>query len=129
LSALVAISGYFVVNSDPARNHEDKENRTVDWIGAFMISSGLLLFTFSLADGEGAYNGWATPYIPVLLIVGLALIVGFWFWERHLEFSAANSTIPLMKTSLWHKGKFTIMQLIATFAWSAFASFLFFATQ
>ena len=61
-----------------------------------------------------------TPYIPVLLVVGVLLLVAFWFWERHLEYNTIRP--PLMQTSIWFKGRFALVQLIGALGWCAFAS-------
>jgi MFS family permease len=52
----VAIAGYFVVVPD---RHLDTDRR-VDWIGAGIITVGLVLLQFSISDAESAPNGWKT---------------------------------------------------------------------
>lgn len=126
IAALVLIGAFVSV---PADTHRDS-TLTVDWIGALLITAGLCLSTFALADGPGQPQGWRTPYIPVLFVVGVLLIAGFWFWERYLE-KAANAGVgrqPLMRPSLWFKGRFAIVQLIAALGWCSFSSTFFFIT-
>lgn len=57
----------------------------VDWLGAFLITVGLILLTFALGDGETAKpNEWKSPYIIVLLIVSVLMIAVFVWWEARL---------------------------------------------
>ncbi|KAF8319051.1 efflux transporter [Clavulina sp. PMI_390] len=61
------------------------QDRRVDWVGAALITSGLVLLTFSLGDGETATpSQWKSGYIIALLIVGILLLITFVAWEYHL---------------------------------------------
>ncbi|GAA5972189.1 hypothetical protein JCM8115_007151 [Rhodotorula mucilaginosa] len=122
LGALIGLLALWVVPQDRAKDH----NLKVDWIGGALITSAVTLLTFSLAGGEGAPNGWKTPYIPTLLAVSVVCFVAFWFYERHLE--RHTTSAPLMSTSLWFKGRFAVVQLIGALGWSAFASYMFFCS-
>ncbi|BGP35053.1 hypothetical protein JCM10296v2_006883 [Rhodotorula toruloides] len=122
IGALIGIAALFLVPPDRAKD----KSLTVDWIGGALITSAVTLSTFALADGEGAPNGWRTPYIPTLLAVSIILCVVFWFYERHLEFRTPHP--PLMRTSIWFKGRFAIVQLIGALGWSCFASYMFFCS-
>lgn len=46
----------------PPPIHEDgeEEDRRVDWLGAFLVTAGLVLVVFVLSDGEVAPRQWAT---------------------------------------------------------------------
>ncbi|KAF5360303.1 hypothetical protein D9758_009104 [Tetrapyrgos nigripes] len=120
-------------------------DRRVDWIGGLLVTAGLVLVVFVLAQGEVAPNKWATPYIIALLIVGVLLVLAFLFWQYHLErlqdrlpstsslssrLSAAleknmtwlPSPPPLMRLSLWTraKGQVAAVMWIAFLNWCAF---------
>lgn len=69
---------------------------------------------------------WKTPYIPTLLAVSVVCFVAFWFYERHLELRTTFP--PLMRTSIWFKGRFAVVQLIGALGWSSFASYMFFCS-
>ncbi|KII89636.1 hypothetical protein PLICRDRAFT_39748 [Plicaturopsis crispa FD-325 SS-3] len=60
-------------------------DRRVDWIGAGLVTVGLVLIVFVLSDGEVAAGGWATSYIIALLVVGVFFVLLFLIWEHHLE--------------------------------------------
>lgn len=51
---LVAVVSWFVVIPD---RHQDPDRR-VDWIGAAIITVGLVLLMFSISDAESAPHGW-----------------------------------------------------------------------
>ncbi|KZT59809.1 MFS general substrate transporter [Calocera cornea HHB12733] len=104
------------------------EDRRVDWVGAFLITVGLVLFTFVLGQGQIAPQGWKTPYIISLLVIGLLMIGGFIAWEHHVEFRTDKP--PLMRLSLWARagGRFAAVQVIGFLAWAAFSTFSFWAT-
>ena len=51
----------------------------MDWLGDILIVSGLILMIFSITDSSNAPDGWRTPYIYTLLLVGiLALAAAFY---------------------------------------------------
>jgi Na+/melibiose symporter-like transporter len=107
----------------------------VDWIGAFLITVGLVLIVFVLGQGEVASQGWKTPHIIILLIVGIIVISLFLVWERYLEqviddpsrAPSAWTPPPLMKLSLWTraKGRMAAILIIASLNWCAFTSWSF----
>ncbi|GAA5856953.1 hypothetical protein JCM9279_005028 [Rhodotorula babjevae] len=122
IGALIGASALWLVPADRAKD----KSLTVDWLGGLLITSAVVLLTFSLADGEGAPDGWKTPYIPTLLVVSILLFVVFWLWERHLEYGTDRH--PLMHTAIWMKGRFAVVQLIGALGWSSFASYMFFCS-
>ncbi|GAA96154.1 uncharacterized protein L969DRAFT_91610 [Mixia osmundae IAM 14324] len=124
-----AVAGFapFVIPSDKLLVVRTKD-RSVDWLGAWLATSGLVLLTFSLADGSGAPNGWRTPYIPTLFSLSIVLLVAFWFWQRYLEYSPNSTMTPLMRVSLWKRGRFAVVMLISFLAYACFSSYSYFAT-
>lgn len=54
----MAFGAWVYVPADPTLERD--QNREVDWIGAALITSGLSLLVFGLADGEGAPDGVCT---------------------------------------------------------------------
>ncbi|KAJ7273761.1 MFS general substrate transporter [Mycena rebaudengoi] len=131
ISFLCAFGGLLLVDPDVPSTEKD---RRVDWVGAFLVTSGLILLVFVLGQGEVAPDGWKTPYIIALLIVGVLFLVMFillqWYLEKwYLERSDGAHPPPLMKLSLWTraKGKFAVVQAIAFLEWAAFLSWNFWA--
>lgn len=129
VSALTGISGMISFDADVTATE------AVDWIGASLVTVGLVLIVFVLGQGEVASQGWKTPYIIVLLIVGIIMVSLFLVWERYLEqfmddpsrTPSAWTPPPLMKLSLWTraKGRMAVILVIAFLNWCAFFSWSF----
>ncbi|KAF8625057.1 hypothetical protein AX15_005579 [Amanita polypyramis BW_CC] len=121
LSALSLLAGLFSIDRDLPSVELD---RRVDWIGAALVTAGLVLITFVLGQGELSPEKWRTPYIIAFLIFGVFLIIAFLVWEGYL---AKHSTLPpLMRLDIWTRanGKFAAIQIIAFLEWCAFASWM-----
>ncbi len=52
------ILGFFIFEKDEPSTEEDKR---VDWIGAALITVGLVLIVFVLSDSPSARKGWKSP--------------------------------------------------------------------
>lgn len=98
--AVIFIVAWFYLPDIPSHHEtEDVERPHMDWIGAIIGVVGLVLFNF--AWNQAPQAGWSSPYIIVLLIVGLLSIISFFFYERRvkdplLPTEALNSTIGLI---------------------------------
>ena len=57
--------GWFSIDEDSPLVGID---RRIDWLGAFLVTAGLVMIVFVL--GEGAVVGWSTPCsFPFLLVL------------------------------------------------------------
>ncbi|KAG2739349.1 efflux transporter [Suillus brevipes Sb2] len=129
ISTLMGISGMISFDADVTATE------AVDWIGASLVTVGLVLIVFVLGQGEVASQGWKTPYIIILSIVGIIMVSLFLLWERYLEqfmddpsrTPSAWTPPPLMKLSLWTraKGRMAVILVIALLNWCAFSSWSF----
>ena len=52
------ILGFFFLEEDEPSTEEDKR---VDWIGAALITVGLIFIVFVLSDSPTAHLGWTNP--------------------------------------------------------------------
>jgi hypothetical protein len=103
-----------------------ERDRSIDWIGALLITSALILLCFALLDSQAAPKvcpptrhqrtslnrpqGWLTPYILAFLPIS-ALLFGLYFYhERRVE--KANR-VPLTALSLFKAPHFTAILVIA----------------
>ncbi|ODN84846.1 hypothetical protein L202_00704 [Cryptococcus amylolentus CBS 6039] len=121
------IGGVFLIPAEPARR-SSVANRKVDWVGAFLVTAGLSLFSFALTQSGVAVKGWSDPYIPVVLVIGLVLIVVYGFWEHWL---ANNSTTPpLTHLSIFTRQnwKVTAILIVAFFAYIPISGWLYLTT-
>ncbi|PIA89636.1 Drug resistance protein [Cercospora beticola] len=83
LSFVTAITAYLTVPHD--RTDRKQLSLKMDWIGAFLITAGLILVAYALAvepyasqNGRG-HSGWTTPMVLAPLISGIAcLAIAFW---------------------------------------------------
>ncbi|KAF8956149.1 major facilitator superfamily domain-containing protein [Flammula alnicola] len=132
LTVLCCIGGLISIDNDVPSEEADKR---IDWIGAFLVTAGLVLIVFVLSQGELAPQKWQTPYIIVFLILGVILIGVFLYWQHYLERVQNNPEAPysiftpppLMKLSLWTRanGRFAAMMAIAFTNWCAFLAWTF----
>ncbi|WVR05116.1 hypothetical protein IAU60_002128 [Kwoniella sp. DSM 27419] len=124
LATLVVILTYLLVPNDSSHTDDPR----IDWLGAALVTSGLVLLQFAISDGQGAPNGWKTSYIIALLIVGPVLIAAFFFWERHVIDKTTRP--PLMRLQLFTraKGRLSAMYFIGFVAWMGFHSLFYHAT-
>ncbi|KAK3318744.1 major facilitator superfamily domain-containing protein [Apodospora peruviana] len=97
---------------------------SIDWIGAVLITVGLFALLFALTSGNVV--GWSTPWVPVLIVVSVALVVLFVLWQRHLENTGKRT--PIMKVSVFHSRRFSAAMLIMALFFSSFSGWLVYAT-
>ncbi|THH29111.1 hypothetical protein EUX98_g5075 [Antrodiella citrinella] len=115
LSALCIGLAFLYVPSDRPTTEIDKR---VDWLGAALVTCGLILVVFVLSDGETAPDQWRTAYIIALLIIGVFLVALFLVWQWHLERPEVRKVYsrwtppPLMKLSLWKRGSGRLASLL-----------------
>ncbi|TBU52453.1 efflux transporter [Dichomitus squalens] len=117
LSALCCLGGLFSIDADDPYALPDKR---IDWLWAFLVTTGLISIVFVLSDGTTAPDGWKTGYIIALLVVGVFFLGG--------EISQTWWTPPpLMLVSIWGRanGRLAAMLAIAFSEWCSFNSFLF----
>ncbi|TFK71576.1 efflux transporter [Pluteus cervinus] len=127
LTAFYIITGILIIDPDEP---SDETDRRVDWLGAILVTTGLVLVVFVLSDGEIAPHSWKSPYVITCLLLGITLLGAFLFWQRYLEslqrtLQASTSCLtppPLLKLSLWTRdgGRFAAIMVIALFNWAAF---------
>ncbi|KAG8794647.1 hypothetical protein FRC17_008264, partial [Serendipita sp. 399] len=123
LGTLVLLAGHFAMDPD---SHHTSEDKRVDWVGAFLVTSGLVLFTFALGDAPTV--GWSSPLIIGLLVTGPILIVIFLLWEYYLI--THTSFPPLMPLNIWTRaeGRFAAMIGVASMEWACFTTLTLWAT-
>lgn len=121
LAAITAVSSYIFIPSD---TQERKDlGVKMDWAGAVLISCGLILVVFAITDSSHAPQGWATPYIYALLIVGVlflavAVYIEGWVAEQPLlpfDLFSPKYMKPLVIALFIMYGSLGIFLLYATF--------------
>lgn len=65
---------------------EIKSSVGIDWLGNASFAVGLILILTGINYGIQPFGdevmGWTSPTVVALLTGGVAVLVGFWFWER-----------------------------------------------
>ena len=87
LVATTIVAAIFAVPNDMATSM--KRGVKMDWLGSFLVVSGLILVVFAITDASHAPHGWRTPYILVTLFLGafflgVAYYVEGWIAENPL---------------------------------------------
>lgn len=72
-----------------------KPNNPFDWIGLFLLSTSVIALLIGLSNGEK--DGWNSNFIIALLLLAVASMVGFIFWELHQSTPLLNIKIFLSK--------------------------------
>ncbi|EJD54859.1 putative efflux transporter [Auricularia subglabra TFB-10046 SS5] len=128
LAILVFVLGLLSIDRDPPLSQKGSGDRTIDWVGAALVTVGLILLSFSLAQGESAPQGWRTPYIIALLVISPFFIAAFLTWEWYYEHRLGRT--PLLRIGLWTRGHgtFAVVQAIAFFEFCAFTAWTFWTT-
>ncbi|CAK7230931.1 hypothetical protein SBRCBS47491_007756 [Sporothrix bragantina] len=162
MSGIVTVVGYLIIPAHaplsmvPAAsstNSEDSHNsassppqlsllaslRSIDWLGAFLVTLGLVGLLFALTEGNVV--GWATPWIGVLIGVSVLLVAAFVGWQMWLE-RPVNVLLqdaghvwpprPLVRMSIFKRsaggGLFATSLAIMALFFSSFNGYLVYAT-
>lgn len=116
-----SIVGWFTVPPDPTAK-EPFNWQTIkrfDIVGTILTIAGIGMFSAALSLGDTAPQGWTTPYVLALLIVGLVLMIAFVVWEIYFPY-------PLMPMHIWKDKNFSICLAILMLGFFAFTPGAFF---
>ncbi|KAI7853430.1 major facilitator superfamily-domain-containing protein [Circinella umbellata] len=75
--------------------HKEKSNKTIlqavwyyfiefDVVGVFVFSAGLTVFLLPFTIADSAPDGWGTPYIIAMIVVGFVMLFVFIFYEVYI---------------------------------------------
>ncbi|KAF2447319.1 putative MFS multidrug transporter [Karstenula rhodostoma CBS 690.94] len=115
--SVVAATAYLVVSQD--RNKTSPRNITFDWIGSFFGVGGLILLNVSW--NQAPIDGWSTPYVYVLLVLGFFFLGIFALQER-------RSKHPIMDISVFN-GRVASILLITGLGWASFGIWFYYMFQ
>jgi MFS family permease len=124
LAAMVTVAGHFVIPVPKPRTEPMDLKNSVDWAGGATVTVAILVLLFALTEGNVV--GWATPWIPVLIILSFLLLAVFVLWQMHLEKNTTRR--PLMKISMFKDPKISAAMVAMLTFFSAFSSYLVLAT-
>ena len=93
----------------------------LDPFGMLLASGGLAAITYGLI--ELGRNGWTNPPSLAVLGAGIAIVVGFFFWERYLTVRPGGR--PLIDLSLFQSRGFTWGVILAALGGMALIGMVF----
>ncbi|KAG7529043.1 hypothetical protein FFLO_05805 [Filobasidium floriforme] len=104
--------------------------KNIDWIGALLSITGLVLLFYVLAVAPGAKKGWGTPYIVVLFILGFVMLGLFAIWQWYIERRESITIKPLVPLGVFalDKGRVSLLFLVAMLCFAGYAGFMFLFT-
>ncbi|KAJ2985304.1 hypothetical protein NUW58_g5607 [Xylaria curta] len=128
LAVLITAAGIFFVPQPPASLAPQRKGlvllKSVDWLGGFLVTAGLLALLFALTEGNVV--GWSTPWVPVLIVVAVILLGVFYAWQWYQENRTTRR--PLIKVSIFHNGRFCAGLAIMALFFACFNNFVVYAT-
>ncbi|KAI0143863.1 MFS general substrate transporter [Hypoxylon sp. NC0597] len=89
-----------------------------DWLGLFLLVTGLLLFTIALTIGPQGPEPWKTPTVILLLTLGVLSLGCFLLWENVTQ-------TPMIPPSIWENLTVTLVIMCTLGAAMSFYSQLF----
>ncbi|PYI36285.1 putative transporter [Aspergillus indologenus CBS 114.80] len=112
---VVVVVAVFSVPVDHAPKTEisGQAIKKFDIVGTLLTIAGIGMFSGALSLGSDAPQGWKTPYVLVLLILGALFMVAFVFWENWYA-------LPLVPMSIWRDRDFSLVIAILLLGFLAF---------
>ncbi|KAF1926723.1 MFS general substrate transporter [Didymella exigua CBS 183.55] len=117
---ITSIVAYVTVPTDtmPKQKLDAETLRRLDLPGTGMTIAGIGMFCAALSLAGDAPNGWKTPYVLVLLLVGLLLIGAFIAWELKYPYAIVDMNV-------FKDRDFSLLLLILSFGFLGFPVFSF----
>ncbi|GME55969.1 uncharacterized protein K452DRAFT_315629 [Neofusicoccum parvum] len=108
--------------SIPSHVHRGRREVKMDWWGAALLSSGLILVVFAITDSAHASRRWGTPYIYLtfaagMVVLGIAFYVEGWVAEN-----------PLLPFDMFRIRYVRPLFLALTACWGSIGIFMLYAT-
>ena len=97
-------------------SRDPQETGQLDVAGAALVTLGLIGLTFGLINGPS--GGWTAPATLTMLLAGVALLIGFVFWER-------RAPMPLLPLGLFSSAEFSSANVVTFAVYAALAGTLF----
>jgi EmrB/QacA subfamily drug resistance transporter len=93
----------------------------MDMVGVATSAAGLVVLTYGLI--EAGQDGWSNPYALAMMIGGVALLIGFFAWERWLSRRLGGQ--PMLDLTLFASASFTWGVILAMLPILAMLGILF----
>lgn len=110
--ALLFVAAYYYLPEVPRNQvNEDGEENKMDWMGSVLGVVGLVLFNF--AWNQAPQASWKSPYIIILLIIGILFLIAFFQYEKRVT----NPLLPPEAMNI----KIGIVLAIVGLGWASFS--------
>ncbi|KAI9738373.1 MAG: hypothetical protein M1834_008876 [Cirrosporium novae-zelandiae] len=96
------------------------KNGKVDWVGATLGCSGLIVFNFVWNQAPAV--GWNTPYEIALLVLSIVLLAVFALWEQKW------ASAPIMPLDIWKAPSFLPLVFVTLLSFMSFGTTLWYST-
>ncbi|KAL1390200.1 aminotriazole resistance protein [Phyllosticta capitalensis] len=118
--AVITALAIFILPADVTAKQplNGESGKRLDIVGAGLTIAGIGMFSAALSLGSDAPQGWKTPYVLVLLALGVVLMIAFVFWELFYPY-------PIMPMSIWRDRDFSIIIAVLLFGFLAFPTMSF----
>jgi EmrB/QacA subfamily drug resistance transporter len=93
----------------------------IDSVGVVASAGGLVALTYGLI--EAGQDGWSDVFALTMMVIGVALLVGFFLWERRLTRRPGGE--PLLDLALFESASFTWGVILAVVPILAMLGILF----
>ncbi|GIF14174.1 MFS transporter [Actinoplanes teichomyceticus] len=101
----------------PARPPEQRERESLDPVGVALLGAGVLLLLLPLVQERE----WTGPGKWLLALAGVAVLAGFWRWERRFSRRATS----LIELSLFTVRSYALGTLVGVLYFAGFTSIFF----
>ncbi|KAG0236919.1 major facilitator superfamily domain-containing protein [Mortierella sp. GBAus27b] len=116
MSVILFVLGLFAIPDAPGL-HGAKPK--VDIAGSITATGGIVCVIYYISSG--VETGWASPKTLPVLIVGIALLIAFFFIEKRI-------TYRIMPFHIWKNRGFTVSFVLIFTMQAAFQGFLYYST-
>ena len=122
IPAVATPTGQPVITVATSSDSPPPPSKSMDWWGLVTVVPGLVLFVFALTDSATAPKGFATPYVLVTFIAGLALLAAAVWVEGWVAVD------PLLPPDLFHVKGMKLLCAALFLSYGVFGIFLFYST-
>lgn len=112
IGGLAALMLFFNFNPPKVKGNLKEHLLSIDYVGTFLISAGLVLIMLALTWGGNAYK-WNSAAVVSCLVLGPATLLGFTYWNFFY------SKIPILTTEIVLNRKIVAASMTAAFSFSS----------
>ncbi|KAG0311814.1 hypothetical protein BGZ99_009888, partial [Dissophora globulifera] len=117
IAACIFAAGFVVISKE--NDNPASADRRVDYFGIFLFMIGIIAIVYYLSESTTA--GWASAKTLAPFLVGIAMLIGFVFWENYIEY-------PIMPFRIWKSRRFFSSVIIIIGATATYNTTIFFTS-